>query len=131
MIDSAFAVAAYPVTRGEYSAFVRDTNRQSPDGCKVWRGGIQWTHDAKASWHNPGFRQSDRDPVVCVSWEDAQAYIRWLNSKAQGVPRVSDVGAGPYRLLTWEEAEYATGAGGKTPFYWGEHARQKHGKFRC
>jgi formylglycine-generating enzyme required for sulfatase activity len=120
-IDHAFAVARYPVTRGEYAAFVRETNRQSADGCKVWpRGGTQWIRDYGASWRNAGFPQTDQHPVVCVSWEDAQAYLRWLNSKARGVPRLYDQGLGPYRLLSWDEARYAQGAGAKTRFYWGE-----------
>jgi formylglycine-generating enzyme required for sulfatase activity len=119
-IPSALAVGVYPVTRAEYVAFVHDTNRQSAGGCKVWKGGIQWTEDLKVSWRDPGFRQTDAHPVVCVSWEDAQAYVRWLNSQVQGVPRVRHLGTGPYRLLSWEEAEYATGAGASAPFYWGE-----------
>ena len=29
-------------------------------------------------WRNPGFEQTDNDPVVCVSYEDAMKYIEWL-----------------------------------------------------
>ena len=37
--------------------------------------------DAVADWREPGFAQTDDDPVVCVSWQDAQAYLAWLNGK--------------------------------------------------
>ena len=34
------------------------------------------------SWRNPGFPQTDRHPVTCVSWDDAQAYVSWLGRTA-------------------------------------------------
>ena len=120
VVPKAFAVSVYPVTREEYAAFVGDTNRQSAVGCKVWDGEIQWKLDLQASWANPGFAQTDRDPVVCVSWEDAQAYLQWLNARAQGASRLHHFGLGPYHLLSWEEAEHAARGGVATPFYWGD-----------
>ena len=32
-------------------------------------------------WKNPGFKQDDNHPVVCVSWDDAWAYCKWLSHK--------------------------------------------------
>jgi formylglycine-generating enzyme required for sulfatase activity len=29
-------------------------------------------------WKKPGFPQTDEHPVVCLSWNDADAYCRWL-----------------------------------------------------
>jgi len=58
----------------------------------------------------PGFAQTDRDPVVCVSWNDAKAYAAWL-SKTTGKL---------YRLLTEAEWEYAARAGTTTAWYWGD-----------
>jgi formylglycine-generating enzyme required for sulfatase activity len=40
---------------------------------------------AGADWKNPGFEQGDKDPVTCVSWNDAAAYCNWLSEKA-GLP---------------------------------------------
>lgn len=68
-----FALSRYPVTRGDYAAFVRETGYSAGDGCG--RTASKWNKEAALNWQNPGFDQRDRDPVVCVSWNDALAYI--------------------------------------------------------
>ena len=45
---------------------------------------------ADANWKTPGFEQSDKDPVTCVSWNDAVAHCNWLSRKA-GLPPAYDV----------------------------------------
>lgn len=124
-----FAMGKYDVTRGEYAAFVRETGYSSGDGCG--RDGFEWKKQAEMSWQNPGFRQTDRDPVVCVSWQDAKTYIAWLNGKVRQKPSAS--GNGPYRLPSESEWEYAARAGTSTRFWWGDddaatsaHAWYKH-----
>src|SRR5437016_7992493 len=76
-----FALGKYDVTRGEYAAFVRETGYPAGDGCGRGRAIFKWEKDPKLTWKNPGHAQSDRNPVVCVSWHDARAYIAWLNRK--------------------------------------------------
>lgn len=129
-----FAVGIYDVTRQEYNAFVRESGRLSTEGCYIWAHD-QWINDRKKNWHNPGFRQTATDPVTCVNWEDAQAYVRWLNSKVKdALLESNNSDNGPYRLLTWEEAEYATSAGALTAYYWGEQASRamaNYGANRC
>ncbi|MBX3509828.1 MAG: SUMF1/EgtB/PvdO family nonheme iron enzyme [Hyphomonadaceae bacterium] len=49
-------------------------------------------------------------PVTDVSWEDAQAYLDWLNARAGGLR---------YRLATEAEWEYAAHAGAATPYAFG------------
>jgi len=112
-----FALGKYPVTRGEYETFVRETKRSAKDGCG--RDSFKWDEDPALSWQSPGFAQSDRDPVVCVSWEDAKAYVEWLNGKAQ-----KGAIEGPYRLPSEAEWEYAARAGTTTKFWWGDDAAQ-------
>jgi formylglycine-generating enzyme required for sulfatase activity len=112
-----FALGKYPVTRGEYAAFARETGRSAGDGCG--RDSFKWDKDPSLNWQAPGFTQTERDPVVCVSWEDAQAYVAWLNGKAR-----PGAGDGPYRLPTEAEWEYAARAGTTTKFWWGDDDSQ-------
>jgi formylglycine-generating enzyme required for sulfatase activity len=112
-----FALGKYDVTRGEYAAFVRATGYPAGDGCG--QVSTSWKKLPALDWQHPGFPQTDRDPVVCVSWQDAQAYVLWLNRRLQsGSPDVAS-GDGPYRLPSEAEWEYAARAGTSTRFWWG------------
>ena len=90
-----FALGRYEVTRGEYAAFAAATGRDG-DRCAVL--------------NDEGFPQTDDDPAVCVSWDDARAYVRWLSGET----------GRRYRLPSESEWEYAARAGTSTSRYWGE-----------
>jgi formylglycine-generating enzyme required for sulfatase activity len=111
-----FALGKYDVTRREYAVFVNETGYRSDSGCYD-NGNPNAPRRAGASWKDPGFKQTDNDPVVCVSWDDAQAYVSWLNRKLQRSG--SAAGDAPYRLPTESEWEYAARAGTTTRFWWG------------
>jgi formylglycine-generating enzyme required for sulfatase activity/pimeloyl-ACP methyl ester carboxylesterase len=115
---ASFAIGRYDVTRSEYAAFVRETRYPVGDGCG--RDSFKWEEQSELTWEHPGFAQTDRDPVVCVSWRDAMAYIAWLNGKPRRSP--SGSGDGPYRLPSESEWEYAARAGTSTRFWWGDDA---------
>jgi formylglycine-generating enzyme required for sulfatase activity len=112
-----FALGRYDITRGEYAAFARETGYPAGDGCGRGHAIFKWEKDPKVTWDNPGYAQTDRDPVVCVSWHDARAYIAWLNRKAH---RGTASANGPYRLPSEAEWEYAARGGTTTKFYWGD-----------
>ncbi|HXT02684.1 MAG TPA: formylglycine-generating enzyme family protein [Casimicrobiaceae bacterium] len=112
-----FALGRYDVTRGEYEAFVRETGYPAGDGCGHGRAIFKWQKDSATTWDHSGHAQTARDPVVCVSWHDARAYVAWLNRKAQSNGASA---SGPYRLPSEAEWEYAARAGAMTKFYWGD-----------
>ena len=108
-IGQAFAVGVYEATVGGYGRFVRTTGYEGESGCLVWTGG-KWEEEKGWSWRDPGYRQSEREPVVCVSWQDARAYTEWLSRQTDKT----------YRLLSEAEWEYVARAGSTTARYWGE-----------
>jgi formylglycine-generating enzyme required for sulfatase activity len=112
VIDYPFAVGKYHVTRGEFARFVEETNYDAKgDGCYGFTGS-NFEKSAGYNWEDPGFSQTDRDPVVCVNWDDVQAYVSWLTRKT----------GKPYRLLSESEWEYAARAGTTTAYWWGVNA---------
>ena len=89
-IAKPFAVAKFALTFDEW------------DACAA-RGGCR--PDVSDSGWGRG-----RRPVINVSWDDAQAYVKWLSS----------ITGKPYRLLSEAEYEYAARAGTETKYPWGD-----------
>lgn len=111
--DGPFAISRFEITRGEYSRFVRALHYPVSGNCITDRRkrGV-WQPDADTNYRDPGFDQTDDHPVACVSWNDANAYVAWLNAKT----------GGGYRLLSEAEWEYAARAGSTTAYPWGANA---------
>jgi formylglycine-generating enzyme required for sulfatase activity len=107
-IDKPFAVGRFAVTKAEFAAFVSMTGHNTGGDCLVYEAS-EWKLALERDWRSPGFPQSDRDPVVCVNWDDARAYVAWVSSTTGNI----------YRLLSESEREYVTRAGTTTAFWWG------------
>jgi formylglycine-generating enzyme required for sulfatase activity len=119
MIKRPFAVRITPVTRAEFAAFVGATNHKIEPGAFVWDG-QQCKYDPTKSWRDPGFKQADDHPVVCVNWYDAQAYAAWLKERSGGKA---------YRLLSEAEWEYCCRAGTTSAYSTGEEITPEQANF--
>ena len=105
----AFELGKFEVSVEQFQAYVDDSPDTQSDTtpCSVWKG--RWQADKTLNWKSPGFPQSPKNPVVCVSWVDAKHYVDWLNTKN------SRKG---FRLPSESEWEYAARAGTAGPRYW-------------
>ena len=108
-IAAPFAIGVYEVTVAEFRRFVGETGYSAASSCYTHEGG-ESADRTDRSWWNSGFSQGERHPVVCVSWNDVQAYAVWLSRKT----------GEKYRLLSESEWEYAARAGTETARYWGQ-----------
>ena len=106
VIERPFLLGRYEVTRGEYAAFVADTGHPSRE-CLVYEH-RRYQPATGSSWQSPTFEQGDDHPAVCVAWEDADAYVRWLSAET----------GQRYRLPSEAEWEYAARAGSVAARYW-------------
>ncbi len=121
---SAFYIASKELSVGEFRRFVENTGHvttaETDGGAQAYdEAKGEWVFRAGANWRNPGFRQGDDHPVVCVSWFDAVKYCNWLSAKEGLKPAYTITGqtvnwdrsANGYRLPTDAEWEYACRAG--------------------
>ena len=84
-----FSIARHVVTFAQYDAYTDASGRPRTDDAGWGRG---------------------RQPLIHVSWEEAQAFIHWLDENS-GLH---------YRLPSEAEWEYAARGGSKAHFPWGE-----------
>jgi formylglycine-generating enzyme required for sulfatase activity len=113
-----FAAGKYAVTRAQYSEFVRATGHAYDQACFM-QDDKGWVERAYYSFLSPGFDQTDDHPVVCVSWEDAVEYTKWLSRRTTR----------RYRLLSEAEREYVARAGTASSYWWGSTATLAEANF--
>jgi len=88
-ISEVFYLGCHEVTRGQFAIFAKAENyvsdgERDPNGCtgidaKEDDLGAPFDWGRQYSWRNAGFEQTDEHPVGNVSWNDAQAFCRWLS----------------------------------------------------
>lgn len=101
-VDSNWALGT-PIAVGVHEVTFDEWDRCAADG--ICRANVP-----DAGWGR------GRQPVVNVSWDDAQMFVRWLSART---------GKG-YRLLTSAEWEYAARGGSDRDFPWGDAAGLDH-----
>lgn len=152
ILTKGFYIQTTPVTKGQWRVFVKETgfktDAETGDGAYYYTGAGDkssdkktrnfvytdsgWRKDKHIYWENPGFPQTDDHPVTCISWNDAQAFIGWLNAglevRGQGSGETSDLSPltpNPiFRLPTEAEWEYACRAGTQTAYFYGNNTEQ-------
>lgn len=117
---AAFSLGVTEVTNAEYGRFVNDggylTDAYWSDVGRAWRdaGGIT----EPAYWSESALRHPDQ-PVVGVSWFEAEAYTRWLSARSGRV----------YRLPTEAEWEQAACGWPKRVYPWGNEWNGQQANF--
>jgi formylglycine-generating enzyme required for sulfatase activity len=97
VIAEPFYTGVYPVTVDQFSQFMKNT-RTPPKG-------LQWPTDPSLTGDYP---------ASGVSWDDAQAFCRWMSWKTGKT----------VALPTHEQWEYACRAGSTTAYYFGDDESQ-------
>lgn len=110
----AFSMGKYEVTVREYRQFVEATGYETPKEC--YHELDKWfsSGGTEGSWDRNTLNNSDFQPVNCLGWSAANAYVEWL----------AEVTGKPYRLPSESEWEYAARGGTTTKFYWGDDEDQ-------
>jgi formylglycine-generating enzyme required for sulfatase activity len=115
-ISRPFFIAATPVTVAQFRTFTEETgyitDAEDAGGGDVWNDRDNtFERKAGSSWRNPGWKVQDDQPVVMISYNDAQAFVDWLSAREKL----------PYKLPTEAQWEYAARGGlPMSQFPWGD-----------
>ncbi|MGY0634354.1 bifunctional serine/threonine-protein kinase/formylglycine-generating enzyme family protein [Luteimonas sp. A478] len=104
--DGAYALTRLHISRNDYARFAEATGRE-PALCRERASLLRMF--SPRDWTSPGFEQSGSDAVVCVSWDDADAYARWLgqqNGARYRLPTAGEAGALPVTAGVQAVAEW-------------------------
>ncbi len=109
-LDHDFYICRTPITVNQFEHFVEVTRYKTDaeNGNARVIGIVNRTaqYVEGCSWRNPGFVQTRDNPVVCVTWNDAQEFCQWAGLR---LPSEEE----------WEKA--ARGTDGRL-FPWGQNA---------
>ncbi len=109
----AYQIGVYPVTHAQYAEFIKREKQHEPPQRMGW------------FLREPPAGKLDH-PVVGVSWDDAQAYCRWLSRQTGRVYRLPSE-AEWEKAASWVEEVRSEGGGGKKRQYpWGNEWQVGH-----
>jgi formylglycine-generating enzyme required for sulfatase activity len=116
-LGTGFAIGRTEVTVAEFREFIGATGYVT-DAERLGNASIYDENSGRlrdidgADWHDDyaGKPARDDDPVVNVSWNDAEAYVKWLAQRT----------GKRYRLASEAEFEYAMRGGTTTRYWWGD-----------
>ncbi len=117
----AFALGKYPVTSGQFLAFLNATGYR-PKPCNEMLG-LGWKQLFRGQAATPTDVEPPLWPAVCLDWKDAEAFIAWINARARDARPALGM-RNPYRLPSEAEWEYAARAGTSAARWWGEEIGQ-------
>lgn len=105
-----YRLSRYETTVGQFRQFVEATGYKADGDC--WKlAANDWGMDnGKDGWNAPVNAPGDYHPVMCVSWDDAHAYLQWLSQQS----------GRRFRLPSEAEWEYAARAGTTTRYPHGD-----------
>lgn len=89
------AAGRYEISRGDFRRYWNGPGKSTKEVSCRDRESV-FRSSKKRSWQNPDIDQDDSHPVVCVSFEQANGYVRWLSQRSGKT----------YRLMT--SAEFDT-----------------------
>jgi len=95
---SAYSMSLTPVTNGEYASFLHITRNEN-----------------RPEYFDNEKYNDEKQPVVGISYADAEIYAQWLSEKT----------GNKYRLPTEEEWEKAARAGKNSIYPWGDESPKK------
>jgi formylglycine-generating enzyme required for sulfatase activity len=104
---SPFKISKYPITNAQFEMFMNDGGYKN----EKWWSKEGWEYRQKQNWEQPRWWKDEENnlpnqPVVGVSWFEAEAFCNWLSERANSKEQ-KEKGKQLIRLPTEAEWEFA------------------------
>jgi formylglycine-generating enzyme required for sulfatase activity len=116
---SAFKISKYPITNAQFEKFMNEGGYQN----EKWWSKEGWKYRQERNWKEPRWWRDENynlpnQPVVGVSWFEAEAFCAWLTAKSK---EQKEKGNQIFRLPTEAEWEFAARGKEGRKYPWGSH----------